>query len=65
MGNLDHLKLNIIKLYPKDKKDFFGKGQPTRFNYIVHRGKKARGYTTLGQLNKMLGTKYKVRSFKK
>mgnify|MGYP003145911316 CR=1 FL=1 len=61
---LGHLKLKIIKLTPKNKANFFGKNKPTKFNYIVYRGNKVRGFKTLGELNRMLGTRYKVGSFK-
>jgi len=64
MVNSNYLKLNIVKLTPQNKKNFYGKGKPTLFNYLVYRGKKIRGFKTLAELNKMLGTKYKSSSFK-
>ena len=62
--NFEQLKLNIIKLKPNAKLNFYGKGKPTKFNYVVYRGNKVRGFVNLADLNKMLGTKYKAGSFK-
>ena len=50
----------IYKFNEKDKKDIGHK-----FNYAVVQGNKRKGFKTITQVNRALGTKYTLRSFKK